>query len=261
MADNGYYEKIMPVVVDYLLEKGIQKDVAEELLRRELTQKDITAINKELSSRGFEWLPLNYIKEASNEEIMYLDGDVSEENSFSYDRVHHTKYSYHADEPVEVVLPSSMSGSDYSGTTYHRSNYDTFLEKFGDVEGVYSLYGGYGTFAIAIRADLVNEEIHEAIAGLNDYPVLDEDALTEYENELEGEAWNNWARHDFVQSIENRFDIEDLEELMTDVQIEDLFHELCERSNTYFMPDGADMYIRIEDVVAAAEPGDIPGLE
>jgi hypothetical protein len=259
------YEQMISIAVDYMLEHGISKKTAEEfmdLIDRDLAEEDIFALNKELKSRQLPHLPGTTIKDAADpDEIMWLDGDVDEYNQFSYDRLHHTPYSYHTDEPVEVVVPELLGGSDYSGSTYHRSNYDVFLEEFGDVDGVYSIYGGYGTFAIAIRADLMNEEIYEAVSKLKDYLILDEDALSHYESELEQEAWDNWARHDFVRGIEQEFEIEDLEERMTDDQIEELFYELCDRSNEHFFADGTDMYIRIQRVVDAVEPEDIPGLD
>ena len=255
------HEDEISVAVDYMLESIIDLIRAEEFLDRDLTGKDIAALNKELKSRGLDHILGTIIKDAVNpDEVMWLDGEVEEYTQFSYDRLHHEKYSYHTDEPIEVVVPRSMGGGDYSGTTYHRSNYDVFLENFGDVEGVYSLHGGYGTFAVAIRADLVNEEIHDAIAGLSDYPVLDEDALSMYEDELEQEAWENWARHDFVRGVEQELEIKDLGELLTDEQIYELFRELCQRSDEYFQADGPDIYIRIQTVVAAVEEDDIyPG--
>lgn len=92
-----------------------------------------------------------------------------------------------------VIQPPQLSGSDYSGGITERSNHRTFLRQFKDVDGVYDLYGGYGTYGIAIRLDVytTNDDIKEVIDALQDYCLVSEDDYSELESEYEHEYVNN----------------------------------------------------------------------
>ena len=52
------------------------------------------------------------------------------------------------------VLPGYLSGSDYSGGSVTVSNHRLFIEEFGELDGVHNVYGGYGSYGVAIRLDL-----------------------------------------------------------------------------------------------------------
>ena len=52
---------------------------------------------------------------------------------------------------------AQQCGSDYSGSTVERSNYREFLEEFGEQDGVHEVYGGHGTFAVAVRVDAIDD--------------------------------------------------------------------------------------------------------
>jgi hypothetical protein len=86
-----------------------------------------------------------------------------------------------------IIQPPQLSGSDYSGGIAEQSNHRTFLKQFKDVDGVYDLYGGYGTYGIAIRLDTytTNEEIKEVIDGLEGYALISEDDYSELEHDYE----------------------------------------------------------------------------
>src|SRR5208283_2158426 len=62
------------------------------------------------------------------------------------------------------ITPDLLSGGDYSNSSVvHVSNHRSFLKEFKNVEGVYDVYGAFGSFAVAIRADVAesNERIKE----------------------------------------------------------------------------------------------------
>jgi hypothetical protein len=94
-----------------------------------------------------------------------------------------------------VIQPPQLSGSDYSGGICEQSNHRTFLKQFKDVDGVYDLYGGYGTYGIAIRLDTytTNEEIKEVIDGLEGYALVSEDDYSELEHDYEQQYVNDFA--------------------------------------------------------------------
>jgi hypothetical protein len=75
--------------------------------------------------------------------------------------------------------------SDYSGGPLEYVNYLDLKEKFGNTKGVYDIYGGYGTMGIGyIREEMSDEdfaELEEVLNALEDYPVIDEEHLSNYE--------------------------------------------------------------------------------
>lgn len=64
------------------------------------------------------------------------------------------------------LVPDLLSGGDYSNSSEVQvSNHRSFLKEFKNVEGVYDVWGGFGSFAVAIRADVAesNEQIKSLI--------------------------------------------------------------------------------------------------
>jgi hypothetical protein len=102
------------------------------------------------------------------------------------------------------IIPEVTSGGDYDNSgAIERSNHRTLLKRFKKVTGVHDLYGGYGTFAIAIRADVAesNEEIKEVLDGLENYPVIDGEDLSSLEDELYNEAWDQWVGNEVKKEL------------------------------------------------------------
>jgi hypothetical protein len=57
-------------------------------------------------------------------------------------------------EDVVFVLSGLLCGSDYSGSAVEVSNRRLFLDAFGELDGIHEVYGGHGSFGIAIRLDV-----------------------------------------------------------------------------------------------------------
>lgn len=140
-------------------------------------------------------------------------------------------------------------GSDYSGGICNRSNHQSFLEMFGGRPGVLDSYGGYGTYAIFLRADVDDEEILDCLRGLADYPLIDDEALSALEVQMSNEAWEHWAESDFRQAIEKALLEGEYWEASGDVILE-VFQAACEKANEYWEVDGEDMWIRVDKVAA-----------
>jgi hypothetical protein len=152
-----------------------------------------------------------------------------------------------------------MSGSDYSGSSVEVSNMRAFKEEYGD-ESFCPVYGDYGTYAVAIRLDWLTPAIWESLAALENYPVYDDQVLSEVETEAEEEAWENWARSDFKRELEKRFGSEaedngheELFDLDTpEPAMRALFSCGMERSNTYWENEqGNSAWVDLERVVSA----------
>lgn len=164
-----------------------------------------------------------------------------------------------------VFVPSLCSGSDYIGGSLTRSNFRVFADKFksSKAEKWWELYGGHGTYAIAIALDCADAGMVEFFEGLADYPSADDDELCEVEREAEDEAWENWIRSDFTRALKARFP--ELEDLINDTEDGDARQWLAlgmERANEYFEhEEGGSVFVRLEKVVSALKAEDLQGAE
>lgn len=141
-----------------------------------------------------------------------------------------------------------MEGSDYSdGRIIQAANLKCFLEEFSEIPGVHEVYGGHGTFGIAIKISSLTEEMIEMFTGLEDYALVDDEVLSEMEMEEQEKAWEYWVNNDFQRELERLLDI-DITDTNGD-KFYELFHFLCEKANEYWFEDGCSQYIRIEPIV------------
>ena len=155
-----------------------------------------------------------------------------------------------------------MTYSDYSGYPLDRANCDVFLEKHEETEGVYETCGGYGTRGVAVSLSAITDEMIEDFASLDDYPVLDDDALSNLEMEMETEDWESWIAHDFRRELKKKFGEEctqdELLDEMSDEELFALYRALCERTSTYWCPESAvGGHIDLERLVKSATVEDI----
>ncbi len=158
------------------------------------------------------------------------------------------------------------SGSDYSGSTVEKSNAKVFEETYGSEEWVHSVYGGFDTYAVAVGltglltcADDTFDAICEALEGLADYPLLDEEAHSALEMELSDEAWDSWVRDDFTCALDKAFADDAEFEWPDDSTLRKFFEDKREEANEYWFNEGygPDMYVRIDEVVKGITFDDI----
>ena len=91
-------------------------------------------------------------------------------------------------------------------------------------------------------------------ARLEDYPVLDESLYSELETEAQDEAWECWARREFVRGVESALDVE-LDESDASA-ILSAFESARERANVYWEGD----HIDVSRVVDAVKFDDVRAL-
>jgi hypothetical protein len=151
---------------------------------------------------------------------------------------------------------------DYGGAVHYRSNADVLLEEFSSPQ-CRELYGSYGSHGVAIDPRYLSEELLENLQSLESYPVLDEDALSHLELELQGEAWESWACSDFSRKLESLLSdllsahyeggdderAEQSVESLSEDQLWDLFSRAADESNTYWESQHNDVYIDCDRVV------------
>lgn len=100
------------------------------------------------------------------------------------------------------LIPKYMSYGDYDNSCMvERSNYKIFLEEYEEINGVFTISGGYGSSGIAISLrfllDPDNEdksnEIIELLNNLNDYPCIDDEDMSNMEYDAFIESLDSWA--------------------------------------------------------------------
>lgn len=113
-----------------------------------------------------------------------------------------------------VFIADYLLTGDYTGAAdIARANIraieNMLEEEEVDLEGhAFEITGPHGMEAMAFRLDSTHPVVLDVLSRLDSYPLLDEQEHSELERELQEEAWENWARSDFVQGIEKRLGIE-----------------------------------------------------
>ena len=209
-----------------------------------ITIEDIKKIRSITFNKYEEYVSANYDTDQHEwvSESFYRDhpGDNGEIREFSYGCLSHGQKLYPDTSYSELLItPDYMTGSDYSGTTVELSNYQVFKEKHGSLNGVYDVYGGYSTFAIAISVkwllDPVNEEkaneIIETLKALDDCPLLDDEHLSNLESDLELDyITKDWSKYELPKMIRDKLNVDPH---INPDNAWSLYRELSELSDTY----------------------------
>jgi hypothetical protein len=184
------------------------------------------------------------------------------------------------------VLPRLLSGSrDVDPDLALLSNHEVFGRDLreGIRPGVWTgLYGGYGTFAVAIRLSLGDEadtleekesfrgtpvedgerteeeedrltaitEVIETLERLEKYPVLDDDHYSQLRDEEEQNNWQSWGRADFKRAL--REAIPEMDEAIDDAEdgnIDAMFWQACQDIERYPETSDTETTFPIREVV------------
>jgi hypothetical protein len=156
-----------------------------------------------------------------------------------------------------VWISSHCQGGDYGGGTHNLSNARVLIDQFFSPE-LREITGGWGSLGVAVDPRYLSEDLLNSLQGLEDYPVLDEEDLSHYELELQGEAWENWAEQEFRQALESRLseissedEAETAAEQISSETLYELFHQALEIGNLYWSHECAtSAWIDCEDVAS-----------
>jgi hypothetical protein len=157
----------------------------------------------------------------------YREIDYPESNSISWSDLSPVNYASKKTrlldlkdtlKEVDIFLISKyMSYGDYDDSCMvERSNYKLFMEDYKEEKGIFRIYGGYGSSGIAISIryllDPVNEdkadEIIDLLNGLNSYPVIDDEDMSNMEYESFLESLDSYAIRDCSSLLANQFLLE-----------------------------------------------------
>ena len=121
------------------------------------------------------------------------------------------------------IAPRALAGDD----SLSRANRRTWEQDFKEHEGhAWIEWDG----AILVRAIVTVPGIVEALDKLHDYPVMDDEALSEVEREDEDEAWESYARRDFASALGKRFGV-DRDAIKETEDLRSLFTRAADRGN------------------------------
>ena len=175
----------------------------------------------------------------------WRDAPTANGDDVAYDTFEHG--AARADDPqwFEVEL---ATGSDYSGGTVTLANQRELKRLLAECENVVgpecvwcTAHGGHGTYALFVVYAALPEEIRAVLSALDDYPSVNDEALSDLECELGSEAWEAWGRADLRRALEKEFGA-DLESMADDVLFE-LFRVACEcMGHDWEFEQGAQAY-------------------
>jgi len=202
---------------------------------------------------------------APKSHIYYVDPDSFDSGySISWGDVQPRSWG---DYTLPVYIPDDMQGNDIDRNLVAESNYEVWQEEFSDSEGEkwVPLHGGHGSYGIAVRLDVDDEEILETLAALQDYPVISDEDLSRREMEGRDEAWERWVRTDFITAIERKtwtIDGRDAEIVEFDegpLDLREWFEKMAEKANENWEnePSGSGVYIDVDRIVDSMDGSDI----
>lgn len=131
-----------------------------------------------------------------------------------------------------VRAPEYLEGSDYAGCSVTLSNFDELVDLETE-EGkgyILEVCGGHGTYGALVRLDSPDATF-EILQGLADYPCINDEAVSEVENEWREEAMADLITDTLKIIME---DIPGGSEKVTDAQevaLSEAIREFCEGSN------------------------------
>lgn len=159
-----------------------------------------------------------------------------------------------------VYVPPACSGSDYNGGALARANARA-LRELAEAEGLVSfeLHGGHGSHGTAFPLWERSDELVRVLEGLEDYPVVDEDAHSEEELADEEQAWDSWIRSDFSRALQEETGVD-----VSDVKDEDLrslLHTRMEAAGRYFEHSDEGPHVDVDELADGVERSELLALE
>jgi hypothetical protein len=100
-------------------------------------------------------------------------------------------------------LPAGLTCGDYiDGNVRTRSNRAVFLDRFGEEPGIFPVTGGYHYRSVAIRLDVTNAEVLEALLEVVAGYSLDEVYEQTLEVDERNDAWARWLGYEFGRELQ-----------------------------------------------------------
>lgn len=212
---------------------------------------------------GHTWEKDNVPGYTYHEHWVDLDYPISKNISYSDLSVNIPKLDIIKDKLKDrdlFLIPGYLQYGDYDNSCMvERSNYKLFLEEYGKESGVFTITGGYGSTGIAISIRYLlnpdNEDTAQAIIdllnGLNEYPCIDDEDMSNMEYEAFLESLNDYGISDSMEELSIKYGItvhDYNEEKFKDILLESDRHL---NYPSYMIESGGSCYI---DIARLIEP-------
>ncbi len=112
---------------------------------------------------------------------------------------------------------------DYGGSILDRANARYLTTNYPDVINV--RHGWYSSESLYLTTRYLTDDVVDAIIGASeyaDYPILDEEMLSEIESELRDEAWSDWQIREVKREIEAAWNVEEFDDTFPGITDEDI---------------------------------------
>lgn len=170
-------------------------------------------------------------------------------------QAHSHEACYFGDRPDWLIAYTQHRDSD----TLSRSNWTSFVEALGGESDTVAIERsnhwavGWVEYLVIDPTDAARiAEAERLLARLEDYPVLDEMAWSNLEQDEYHEAWKDYGKSDFVRGLVREFGLSDAAEELLD-QDDDLqaFFESLIPSGEYYHAEGSGVSIQTGYAVKA----------
>jgi hypothetical protein len=163
--------------------------------------------------------------------------------------------------PHTYYVPSLLSGNEFSDESVETKNYRSFMQWYEDAPGIYPVVGPHSSFAVAIRLNVVTEDMLLQFDAFADYPGVDEREPGGIEEKSIDDAWQEWASTAFERALTNKFpDFEQTVETLSVPALKALFEKMRRRVKVDWEEDGGGhAFIDVDSIANAAIPEDFSG--
>ena len=159
-------------------------------------------------------------------------------------------------KPSEIWFCVTVaSGSDYSGDAVNRANWEEFKQFECNKVRLTELYA-HGNYELFIRGDLRNKNILEILSNLEDYPLIEEEKMSEIEIQWQNEHLaESWTKEEIASQLEEHFgivevDTDSLDKLMDYCLYNGIFEwEYCGTGATLILCDHTFEKIKIHGLI------------
>lgn len=249
---NYKFEKLVDVVELYKNLKNIG-EILSNYYKNNICPHDFYTSIQINDEKGNLYLPIKNsyddsfkIFEISKNNARKLE-HYSENNSESYGSYRNLE-NYECVSINDFYYNKYFTSSDYYGSFVELSNRQFFIENFENTEGIIPTYGGHGTKSLVIKISSINEDIVDSLNSLENYPVLDENLMSEMEEDEKTNSWS-YFDYDFKRKIEEAFDFsfDEFDHIIDFAK--DLYWECIYLTEEEFQMENLTAYIDIEHMI------------
>jgi hypothetical protein len=176
-------------------------------------------------------------------------------NFLSYGPNDSSKWFRHVETAEEAngFTHDLFSSGDYHGSHVEAANRKVLLENTELCErlGIEELSEMFHSDTLLFPIAALNDpELKEIFESLEDYPCLDDEAMSEVERDLEKECWDSFGQDDFEDHLRDTLDdsLTDKIENLTNEQIDSIYYSATRETNynIFQVESGTSGYFNFE---------------